>query len=145
VVRTERDGRITVLADRYEGKRFNSPNEVVVKSDGSIWFTDPPYGILGYISGERAEPELPTNVYRIDGQTGRVTVVVDDIRFPNGLCFSPDEKLLYVSEDRSSPNRFRAFDMDGDRLRNSRVFYECRPGETPDGFRVDVDGNLWCG
>jgi gluconolactonase len=145
VVRTERDGRITVLADRFEGKRFNSPNEVVVKSDGSIWFTDPPYGILGYISGERATPELPTNVYRIDGQTGRVTVVVDDINFPNGLCFSPDERLMYVSEDRSTPNRFRVFDVDGDRLRNSRVFYDCRPGETPDGFRVDVDGNLWCG
>ncbi len=143
VTRTERDGRITVLTDRFQGKRYNSPNDVVVKSDGSIWFTDPPYGILGYISGERNEPELPTNVYRIDGQTGEVTVVIDDINFPNGLAFSPDERLLYVIENR--PERFRVFDVDGARVRNSRVFYTCAEGETPDGFRLDMDGNLWCG
>jgi len=145
VTRTEHDGAITVLTDSFGGRRYNSPNDVVVKSDGSIWFTDPPYGILGFVSGERAEPELPTNVYRIDGRTGAVTVVADDIAFPNGLAFSPDERILYVIEDRSRPNRIRAFDVDGERLRNSRVFYDCRPGETPDGFRVDVDGNLWCG
>jgi gluconolactonase len=143
VTRTEHDGDITVLADRFEGKRFNSPNDVVVKSDGSIWFTDPPYGILGYTSGMRAEPELPTNVYRIDGQSGRISVVADDVNFPNGLAFSPDERLLYVIENR--PERFRVFDVEGERLRNSRVFYACAPGETPDGFRLDVDGNLWCG
>jgi len=145
VTRTERDGRITTLTDRFDGKRYNSPNDVVVKSDGSIWFTDPPYGILGYTSGERAERELPTNVYRIDGATGRVTTVVDDIAFPNGLAFSPDERILYVIEDEAGPKRIRAFDVDGERLRNSRVFHTCAPGETPDGFRVDVDGNLWCG
>ena len=143
VTRTEYDGRITVLADRFEGKRFNSPNDVVVKSDGSIWFTDPPYGILAFTAGERAERELPTNVYRIDGQTGAVTAVITDINFPNGLAFSPDESLLYVIEDE--PKRIRVFDVDGAVLRNSRVFYNCAPGETPDGFRVDVDGNLWCG
>jgi gluconolactonase len=143
LTRTERDGRITVLTDRFQGKRYNSPNDVVVKSDGSIWFCDPTFGILGYISGERAEQELPTNVYRMDGQTGEVTVVVDNINQPNGLAFSPDESILYVFEGQ--PARFRAFDVDGARLRNDCLFYECRPGETPDGFRADVDGNLWCG
>ena len=89
VSRTEHDGTITVLCNRFEGKPLNSPNDVVVKSDGSIWFTDPPFGILGEYEGDKAEPELPvTNVYRIDGRSGRVTVVADDVRGPNGLCFS---------------------------------------------------------
>ena len=83
--------RITVLADSYQGKQLNSPNDVVVKSDGSIWFTDPPFGLLGYYEGEKHEPELPANVYRVDGQTGAVTVVADDVQGPNGLAFSPDE------------------------------------------------------
>ena len=101
VIRTEYDGAITVLADSYQGKQLNSPNDVVVKSDGSIWFTDPPFGLLGYYEGEKYEPELPANVYRVDGQTGAVTVVADDVQGPNGLAFSPDESKLYVVESRA--------------------------------------------
>jgi gluconolactonase len=148
VVRFEYDGAITVLADRFEGKRLNSPNDVVVKSDGSVWFTDPPFGILGFYEGERVQPELPhTNLYRVDGRTGAITCVADDIDHPNGLAFSPDEKILYVIESRSEPRNILAYDVsaDGARLSNRRVFVRCAPGETPDGFRVDVDGNLWCG
>ncbi|WP_427184893.1 SMP-30/gluconolactonase/LRE family protein [Bordetella bronchialis] len=146
VTRTEYDGRITVLADTYEGKRLNSPNDVVVKSDGSIWFTDPPFGIVGYYQGEKAEQELPANVYRLDGQTGRLEVVADDVNGPNGLAFSPDESRLYVIESRARPRTIRVFDVtaQGTRLANSRVLVDAGPG-TPDGFRVDVHGNLWCG
>ncbi|NKE45031.1 SMP-30/gluconolactonase/LRE family protein [Roseomonas frigidaquae] len=145
VTRTEPDGRITVIADRYDGKRLNSPNDVVVKSDGSIWFTDPPFGILGFYEGERAEPELPTNVYRV-APDGRISVATGDVGRPNGLAFSPDERILYVVEAAATPRVIRAFDVGDDgRLSNSRTFYQCRDGETPDGFRVDVDGNLWCG
>src|SRR6185312_13606296 len=96
VIRTEYDGSITVICDRFEDKRLNSPNDVVVKSDGSIWFSDPEFGILANYEGERAEKELPTNLYRVDGQTGKATVVAGDIPRPNGLCFSPDERRLYV-------------------------------------------------
>ena len=80
-----------MLADSYQGKKLNSPNDVVVKSDGSIWFTDPPFGLFGYYEGEKLEPELPANVYRVDGHTGAITVVADDVQGPNGLAFSPDE------------------------------------------------------
>jgi len=146
VTRTEYDGAITVLADRHEGKRLNSPNDVVVKSDGSIWFTDPPFGILGNYEGARAEPELPQNVYRIDGDTGALTVAAADIRGPNGLCFSPDESTLYLVESRAAPNRLiLAYDVvDGIRLADGRTLIDAGPG-TPDGLRCDVDGNLWCG
>jgi len=146
VTRTEYDGAITVLADRHEGKRLNSPNDVVVKSDGSIWFTDPPFGILGNYEGARAEPELPQNVYRIDGDTGALTVVAADFRGPNGLCFSPDESTLYLVESRAAPNRLiLAYDVvDGIRLADGRTLIDAGPG-TPDGLRCDVDGNLWCG
>lgn len=146
VTRTEYDGSITVLADRFEGKRLNSPNDVVVKSDGSIWFTDPPFGILGRYEGHRAEPESPQNVYRIDGDTGELTAVATDIRGPNGLCFSPDEKKLYLVESRATPNRLiLVYDVvDGTKLANGRALIDAGPG-TPDGFRCDVDGNLWCG
>src|SRR5664279_2085704 len=96
VTRTEYDGVITVICDRFDGKRLNSPNDVVVKSDGSIWFTDPRFGILSNYEGEIAESELPMNVYRVDGKTGAVTVVADGINAPNGLCFTPDEKKLYI-------------------------------------------------
>ena len=146
VTRTEYDGSITVLLDRFEGKRLNSPNDVVVKSDGSVWFTDPPFGILGNYEGEQAAPELPTNVYRVDGRTAAATVVTGDINGPNGLCFSPDEGKLYIVESRARPRLISVFDVvdDGTRLANRRLFINAGEG-TPDGFRCDVEGNLWCG
>jgi gluconolactonase len=145
VTRTEIDGSITVILDQFDGKPLNSPNDVVVKSDGSIWFTDPPFGILGHYEGHTATPELPTNVYRVDGKTGRATVVVGDINRPNGLCFSTDESILYIVES-GAPRMIRAYDVvdDGAKLTRGRVFID--PGKgTPDGFRCDVDGNLWAG
>ena len=147
VTRTEYDGSITVIADRFEGKPLNSPNDVVVKSDGSIWFTDPPFGILGFYEGNQATPELPTNIYRVDGTTGQIAVVSSEVARPNGLAFSPDERLLYVVEAGVSPRPIRAFDVveNGTRLANNRIFIQAKDGERPDGFRVDVEGNLWCG
>lgn len=146
VTRTEYDGAVTVILDRFDGKRLNSPNDVVVKSDDSIWFTDPPFGILGDYEGDRAAPELPTNVYRVDAKTGRASVMADDINGPNGLCFSPDEARLYVVESRAVPRRIRVFDVvdGGEKLANGRNFASAGEG-TPDGFRCDVHGNLWCG
>ena len=148
VTRTEYDGTVTVLADGVGGRRFNSPNDVVVKSDGSIWFTDPPFGILGDYEGHRAEPELPESVYRIDGESGELTCLADDVRGPNGLCFSPDEGRLYVVESRGEPHRkILAYDVaaDGRSITNKEVLIDAGPGGTPDGMRCDVDGNLWCG
>lgn len=148
VVRTEYDGSITVVADRFQGKRLNSPNDVVVKSDGSVWFTDPAFGILGTYEGHRAAQELPLNVYRVDPATGEIDAVAADLRAPNGLAFSPDERILYVVESRATPNRvILAFDVgaDGRTLSGKRVLIDAGPNGTPDGFRVDVDGNLWCG
>jgi len=146
VSRTEYDGTITVIADRYQGKPLNSPNDVVVKSDGSVWFTDPPFGLLGYYEGYPAKQELPTNVYRVDGATGELTVVADDVNCPNGLAFSPDESILYVIESRSTPRNILACDVvdGGRRIANRRTLLAAGPG-TPDGMRCDVDGNLWCG
>jgi len=145
VTRTEYDGAITVLADTFEGKRLNSPNDVVVARDGAVWFTDPPFGILGNYEGERAEPELPQNVYRLDPVTGVLEAAATDLAGPNGLCFSPDESILYLVESRAQPNRrILAFDVSGGRLSNRRVHIDAGPG-TPDGFRCDTDGNLWCG
>jgi gluconolactonase len=147
VTRTEYDGSITVLADRFDGKPLNSPNDVVVKSDGSVWFTDPPFGIAGYYEGFQAQPELPQNVYRVDGQTGKITVVAGDLDGPNGLGFSPDESKLYLVRSRAQPNRLiDVYDVvaDGTRLANGRTLIDCGSG-TSDGFRCDIDGNLWCG
>ena len=146
MTRTEYDGTITVLADKFDGKPLNSPNDVVVKSDDSIWFTDPPFGILGNYEGHVATPELPTNVYRLD-KTGRLTVATGDINRPNGLAFSPDESKLYIVEAALNPRVIQVFDVvdNGTRLANKRAFINAEPGGTPDGFRVDVDGNLWCG
>ena len=146
VTRTELDGSITVLMDRFEGKRLNSPNDVVVKSDGSIWFTDPPFGLLSDYEGARAEQELPQNLYRLDPATGQATVLDDGIAGPNGLAFSPDERVLYVVESRASPRNILAYDVvgDGTRITGRRVLISAGPG-TPDGFRLDEDGNLWCG
>jgi len=145
VVRTEYDGSLTVLAERFEGKRLNSPNDVVCKSDGSIWFTDPAFGLLGNYEGEKAEQELPTNVYRIDA-SGAMSVVAEGINQPNGLAFSPDESILYVVESRATPRTLLAYDVVGGKtLAKRRLFIDAGPKGTPDGFRVDVDGNLWCG
>ncbi len=142
VSRTEHDGRVVTLADRFQGKKLNSPNDVVCKSDGSIWFTDPSFGILGWYEGHRAQPELPTNVYRWDGE---LSVVAEGINQPNGLAFSPDESILYIVESRSVPRKILAFDVRSNSLTNRRVLIDAGPQGTPDGFRVDVDGNLWCG
>ncbi|MEJ2623088.1 MAG: SMP-30/gluconolactonase/LRE family protein [Pseudolabrys sp.] len=146
VTRTEYDGTITVICDQFEGKRLNSPNDVVVKSDGSIWFTDPQFGILGNYEGSKAEPELPTNVYRVDGKTGAVTVVADGIDGPNGLAFSPNEKTMYIVASRGEPRMILAYDVvaGGDKLANGKMLIDAGQS-TPDGFRLDIDGNLWCG
>jgi gluconolactonase len=141
VTRTEHDGRISVLMDHFTGKRLNAPNDVVVHSDGSIWFTDPGYGILRYYEGDRAPFELPRNVYRLDPDSGAVTVVADDFDRPNGLCFSPNERLLYIV-DTGAPSNIRVFDVDGQQLTNDRVFVTMHPGGS-DGIRTDRDGNLW--
>jgi gluconolactonase len=147
VTRTEYNGTITVICDNYEGKRLNSPNDVVVKSDGSIWFTDPRFGIIGNYEGSVAEPELPMNVYRVDGASAAVTIVAEGINAPNGLAFSPDESKIYIVESRSEPRRILVFDLteDGLVIGNGKVLIDSGPQGTPDGFRVDVDGNLWCG
>ncbi|NUR06839.1 MAG: SMP-30/gluconolactonase/LRE family protein [Nocardioidaceae bacterium] len=141
VTRTEHDGRVTVLADRSEGKPLNAPNDVVVSDDGAVWFTDPGYGILSDYEGDRAEPELPTRVYRIDPASGDVEPVIDALERPNGLCFSPDEWLLYVV-DSGSRRTIHVYDMASGRPTNGRVFADMGPG-TSDGIRCDVDGNVW--
>lgn len=147
LTRTEHDGTITVLADRYEGQPLNSPNDVVCQSDGAIWFTDPPFGILGYYEGHTAKIELPTNVYRWDPRTKKLAVVAGDINRPNGLAFSPDESKLYVVEAAASPRVIRSFDVTGGgtQLAGGRALITAEPEGTPDGLRVDVDGNLWIG
>jgi gluconolactonase len=149
VTRTELDGTITVLAERYQGKRLNSPNDVVVKSDGTVWFTDPDYGILSDFTGEKAPSEIGAcNVYRIDTQSGDLRVVCGDMVKPNGLAFSPDERVLYVADSGVShhldgPHHILAFEVTADgELRHRRVFAVVEPG-LPDGLRVDVDGNVW--
>jgi gluconolactonase len=144
VSRTEYDGTITTIAERFEGKPLNSPNDIVCKSDGSIWFTDPPFGILGFYEGYVATPELPTNVYRWDPQTRALAVAAGDVNRPNGLAFSPDESRLYIVEAGTSPRGILAYDVSGARLSNRRKLIDAGPG-TPDGLKVDVDGNLWVG
>jgi gluconolactonase len=150
VIRTEHDGTINVIADRYNGKRINSPNDVVVASNGSIWFTDPTYGSDGNYEGLHADREQEKrNVYRVDPQSGTVTLVVDDFVQPNGLCFSPDEKKLYVIDSgitHGGPAHIRVFEVDiaTGKVINGKVFAEgFAPGFT-DGMRCDVEGNVWC-
>lgn len=147
VTRTEYDGAMTVLADGYDGKPLNSPNDIVCRSDDSLWFTDPPFGILGHYEGHPATVELPTNVYRLDPQSGELTVVAGDIERPNGLAFSPDESKLYVVEAGVLPRAIRSYDVvdGGTRLANVKTLITAEPNGTPDGLRVDVDGNLWVG
>jgi gluconolactonase len=147
VTRTEHDGTITVLADAFEGRRLNAPNDVVVKSDDSVWFTDPLFGINGDWEGRRAISEQPTtNVYRI-GADGGLAAVVTDLVNPNGLAFSPDESKLYVVEWKGTPNRsIWRYDVaaDGTVSGKTRLIDAADQGAL-DGFRVDRDGNLWCG
>ena len=150
VVRTEHNGAQTVLADRWQGRRLNSPNDVVVRSDGSIWFTDPDYGILSDNEGGRADSEIGScNVYRIDASSAAVELVADDFVKPNGLAFSPDESVLYVADTGAShavdgPRHIRAcsVSLDGRRLTSSPVFAQCSAGLF-DGFRLDHQGRLW--
>jgi gluconolactonase len=149
LARTEYDGSVTILAERYQGKRLNSPNDVVVKSDGTIWFTDPHYGIMTDYEGERADQELPCHVYRFDPASGSLQAVADTFKGPNGLAFSPDESRLYVAEtgamfDAQAQRHIRVFDVgpEGDRLRNERLFHTVQPGAA-DGFRCDEQGNVW--
>jgi gluconolactonase len=149
VTRTEHDGSISVLADGYDGRRFNSPNDVVVRSDGSVWFTDPTYGIDSDYEGHKAEREQAANrVYRIDPQTGAVAVASDDFVQPNGLAFSPDESRLYIVDTgwthvKDGPRHIRAFDVGGDgKLSGGDVLASCDVGAF-DGFRLDEDGRIW--
>jgi gluconolactonase len=146
VTRTEYDGSITVLADRHEGKRLNSPNDIVCAKDGSVWFTDPPFGIAGHWEGEPAESELAQAVYRI-APDGKLQQAITDLAGPNGLAFSPDESLLYVVESRSAPHRrIWAYDhARGGKLANKRLLIDAQGAGAIDGFAVDVAGNLWCG
>ena len=145
VTRTEYDGGITVLADRFEGKRLNSPNDIVCARDAGIWFTDPPFGISGHWEGEPADTELPHAVYRI-APDGKLQQVITDLAGPNGLAFSPDESVLYVVESRAVPHRrIWAYDHDQGRLSNKRLAIDAAGAGAIDGFRVDIAGNLWCG
>lgn len=147
LTRTEHDGSVTVLADNFEGKRFSSPNDVVVKRDGSIWFTDPPFQSGNNYEGHKVDVELPHAVYRIDGETLKITQVIDDIAGPNGLCFSPDESVLYVVEGRAKPNRLVwAYSVNSDgTLGDRRKHIEAEDYGALDGIKCDEDGNLWCG
>lgn len=148
VTRTEYDGRITVLMDSFQGKQLNAPNDVVVHSDGYIWFTDPGYGILTNYEGDKGVLELPTNVYRLNPATGQATVVTGDLEKPNGLCFSPDYSRLYITDTGAShkpghPRRIWVYDVeDSARLTDGRVF--CDMGfALADGIRCDTEGNIW--
>lgn len=150
VTRTEHDGSITVLASSYQGKRLNSPNDVVVKSDGSVWFTDPSYGIMMDYEGDRAESEIGAcHVYRIDPDTGAVDAVATDFVKPNGLAFSAGEETLFIvdtggTHDPGGPAHIRRFDVgsDGKTLSGGEVFATCTAGFF-DGFRVDLDDRIW--
>ncbi len=148
VTRTEPDGSVTVLMDRYEGKPLNAPNDLVVHSDGAIWFSDPGYGIMSNYEGHKAAFELPTNVYRLDPGTREATVVVGDLDKPNGICFSPDEKKVYIVDTGEpkhpkDPHPIYVYDVeDGKRVKNRRLFANLAPGSS-DGIRCDVDGNVW--
>src|SRR5947207_8401862 len=148
VARYEHDGRVTAVAERYNGKRLNSPNDIAVHPDGGVWFTDPSYGIRGDYEGERAESELKPAVYRVD-PSGRIALVTDEIDMPNGICFSPDYKKVYVC-DTGSGGETKVWDVAGTQLRGGKTFVKLDiPGtnqpSAADGIRCDVDGNLWCG
>jgi gluconolactonase len=150
VVRYEQTGAVTVIADRYQGKRFNSPNDLVVHPDGGIWFTDPPYGIRGNYEGFKGDSELKEAVYRADGKSGQIEKVTDEVTGPNGICFSKDYKKVYVAD--TGTRETLVFDLDGKALKNRKRFIQLDvpggggPGTAAaDGLRCDVDGNLWMG
>jgi len=146
VTRTEYDGSITVIADQYNGKSLNSPNDVVVKSDNSIWFTDPHYGIKSNYEGHQSEQELPCYVYRIDPTSGHIDAVITDMQCPNGLAFSPDESQLYVTDTghmySDDPQHIRCFKIKEKGVCEGKIFHTITPG-CADGIRLDTDGNLW--
>jgi gluconolactonase len=147
ITRTEKDGKLTVLADKYNGKKLNAPNDIVVKSDDTIWFTDPLFGINGEWEGKKEKTEQETtNVYRLD-KNGALTAVITDLVNPNGIAFSPDEKKLYVVEWKGTPNRsIWAYDVRPDNtVENKTKLIDAADQGALDGFRVDRDGNLWCG
>jgi gluconolactonase len=152
VSRYEPDGTITTIADKFQGKRLNSPNDIAVHPDGSIWFTDPTYGIQGNYEGFRAQSELKDAVYRVDPKAGTIDKVTDDADKPNGICFSPDYKKVYVA-DTGMPHDIRVYDLDGKSLKNGKRLVVmmntlANPGPqnaAADGIRCDVDGNIWAG
>ncbi len=148
VTRYEHSGKVTVLAERYNGKRFNAPNDAIVHPNGDIWFTDPGYGSMGHYEGEKGELELKEAVYRIDGKSGQITLLTDEIHKPNGLCFSPDYKKLYVADTGGpDPKPILSWDISDDmKIRNRKQFCSMEfKGKTgvADGIRADVDGNIW--
>ena len=149
VVRYEPNGTITVIADKFEGKRLNSPNDIAVHPDGSIWFTDPNYGIRGNYEGFKADSELHVAVYKVDGKTLKIEKMTDEFDGPNGICFSPDYKKVYIA-DTGSLREIRVYDTDGKSIRNGKRFVQLDiPGTgqptVADGIRCDVDGNVWAG
>lgn len=147
VTRTEYDGSITVLADSFQGQRLNSPNDLACTPDGSIWFTDPPFGIAGWWEGTPATPERPDAVYRINGASGQLECVIEDLAGPNGLAFSADGSLLYVVESRATPSRrIWAYDVDArGQLSGKRLHVDDVGAGALDGMALDTQGNLWCG
>ena len=143
VARYEVNGTVTVIADKFQGKRLNSPNDIVVHPDGSIWFTDPIYGIRGYYEGFKGESETKEAVYRVDPKTGQIDKVTDELNEPNGICFSPDYKKVYIC-DTGTGREVRVYDLDGKTLRNGKRFVQFAAGAA-DGIRCDIDGNVWAG
>jgi gluconolactonase len=149
VVRYEYNGTVTVIADKFQGKRLNSPNDIVVHPDGGIWFTDPGYGIGGDYEGFKAAKEIKEAVYRVDPKTLQMEKMIDEMDQPNGICFSPDYKKLYVA-DTGTGREIKVWDLDGKSIRNGKRFVQLSvPGSgapaAADGMRCDTDGNMWAG
>ena len=143
VARYEYNGTVTVIADKFQGKRLNSPNDIAVHPDGGIWFTDPIYGIRGYYEGFKGDSEIKEAVYRVDSKTGQIDKVTDDLNQPNGISFSQDYKKVYIC-DTGTGREVRVYDVDGKTLRNSKRFVQFATGAA-DGIRCDIDGNVWAG
>jgi gluconolactonase len=147
VVRFEPDGATTVIADKWQGKPLNSPNDIVVHPDGSVWFTDPTYGIQGNYEGFQAEPENKKAAYRVEPKTGKIDKITDELDQPNGICFSPDYKKVYIC-DTGGPKDIQVFDLADGKVRNKRRFIGTEmngKAGLADGIRADVDGNIWAG